>query len=102
MKTHQKLIHLFLITSLICLLTYAGCVKAQTKIGNITIADSIAQKYFLYLYQHPDTLTREYVDGCGDEMEKEVKAYNEWLSKVAIRHIVVEITHPAEIDTVII
>ncbi len=83
-----------------------GILKAQTenpaflKIGNISINEKTATAYLLDCYMHPDTLTREYVDGCGESMEKEVKAYNDWLSYAAIKHIVVEIKHPAEVDTI--
>lgn len=38
--------------SLLCCMAAFG----QTKIGNITIADSVASKYLMYLYQHPDTV----------------------------------------------
>jgi hypothetical protein len=88
-----------LITTLL-LAFIALSVSGQTKIGSITISDNVANKYFLDCYRHPDTLTREYVDGCGDAMEKEVKVYNEWLSYASIKHIVVHIKHPAEIDTI--
>lgn len=88
--------------TLILALLIAGCckVEAQVKIGNITIDNETAQRYFADCYMHPDTLTREYVDGCGDEMEKEVKEYNNWLSYASIKHIVVEINHPASMDTI--
>lgn len=42
------LLPLFVVISLIC--------YSQTKIGNITVPDSIADKYFLYCYKHPDTV----------------------------------------------
>jgi|GEM_PF-2071773 hypothetical protein len=48
------------ITIALALVASAGV--AQTKIGNITISDSLAQRYFLYLYQHPDTVSEKSED----------------------------------------
>lgn len=85
---------------IITLFTPLFCFGQTLKVGTLTLDSATANKYLLDCYRHPDTLTREYVDGCGDEMEKQVKAYNEWLTSVAIEHIVVEVKHPASVDTI--
>src|ERR1700742_4064772 len=85
---------------LLILLLFPMCAFSQTKIGNLTVDNETAQRYFLDCYNHPDTLTREYVDGCGEAMEREAKQYNEWLLSVLIKRIVVEIKHPAGFDTI--
>jgi len=92
------------LTTLLLILTSTFCF-GQTKIGNITIPDSEAQRYFLDCYRHPDTVyektesdgviihwNAEHTAGYGDpesrkqsEARKQrVDAYNADLRRIAI------------------
>jgi hypothetical protein len=109
MKTLLTLILIF-----VCSLAFG-----QVKIGNITIADSTAQKYFLDCYQHTDTIKLK--DEMQDvpvvgrtensisympmsfEQEMEYKApvieFNNNVIKNSIGKAYKSVFYPAEIDT---
>lgn len=57
-----------------------GKAEAQTKIGNITIPDSIAKAYFLDCYNRPDTARFESMymltNACGDEQNRQAEERN--------------------------
>lgn len=106
------------ITTLVLLFSIISC-NGQTKIGNLTIPDSIAQKYFMDCYSHPDTVTLKtiwdnrtkfsfggmtyYSSYSLDEEAKErvrVDSYNETIKALAIKQIVDTIYLAAYKDTV--
>jgi hypothetical protein len=80
-------------------------VKAQTvKIGNITIDSATAQKYFLFLYQHPDTirLESEWIgvnEHSADEDNRPIRARNNEIIKNSIEHVKRTVYYKAYADT---
>lgn len=84
---------------------------AQMKIGSLTVKDSLGLAYLMDCYKHPDTIPhKELVSswqmlGGGSYMEyyypdKDVRvAYNETISKAAIRQLTDSIYHPSFQDT---
>lgn len=88
-------------------------VKAQTKIGELTVSDSTAKKYFLDCYNHPDTIkersSHDYgipdCSGCSfnyndfTNAEREAKDYNSQLKNNSIGKVTHVVNVPARIDT---
>jgi hypothetical protein len=75
---------------------FSMTVNAQIKIGNITIDNRTAEKYFLYCYSHPDTVCERNAysylpcENCiirGDDFDKAkalADSFNEQLHRDAI------------------
>ena len=87
--------------------------KAQTKIGDITIADSIAQKYFADCYLRPDTIPLKTMrdfngncNGCYVNVEEENKfkrymdEYNENLLRISIGRVTDTVRYSSGVDTI--
>lgn len=84
-------------------LLLATVAMGQTKIGNITISDSVAQKYFLNCYNFPDTVAIDRPDcnGCSWSNE-EMKSANEHQHEIGLLSIgkaYRSVYHKAGIDT---
>lgn len=87
-------------------------VKGQSKIGNITVSDSVAKAYLLDCYNHPEKLTEKSVydywscNNCSipgsewDKIKDKVESYNNQLRKDAIGHWVDTVKYQAGVDTV--
>lgn len=86
-------------------------VEGQSKIGALTIPDSIFREYLLDCYNRPDTLRGKNLfdnihDGQTfmadeyDRMRKDVEDYNKWLQSVTIGEVVKTVHYKARIDTI--
>lgn len=92
----------------------------QTKIGNLTISDSEASAYFLYCYQHPDTVQEKSEDDYrtthwnadhtsgwsdpetfeqGQQIKNMVNEFNGNLHHMAIGKVYRAVFYKAHIDT---
>jgi hypothetical protein len=81
------------LTLTITLALIISITMGQTKIGNITVSDSVAKKFFLYLYKHPQKIKERgywlYDNGSGSyhiSQEQKIadEAYNKQIADNSI------------------